>query len=849
MTAPVLSPAEVVALVEEAARPIPLLWPLGTAVAANPLWDLRDAPFPLAVARARQVLGIGGLPEAGLLSDAFRAGRITAADLAGALAEMERRPGAGPAPLRGTEPEPDAVTLLEDYDRATGGSTAGVVDREVAKYCAAFLAGLLPAGTGAEVGFFASWRLAIGDDPAARRLHLCLLAAPGDGPEEAIARTLAGMELDEVGALRELSGQLARLPGWASHAKWRSRWAAPDHRGPALHLADYLAVRLCYDLAALSAAGPRPGRRTGRTAGPPARTAEPSVPDPGLVGGPVGERLAGLTDGQAGWVWLSAYEGHYRDRLLATLDRPAESVRPLPALRAQVVCCIDARSEGLRRHLEAIGGYETFGFAGFFGVPARLWPWTDADPLDLCPVLLRPTVELGERPADAVAGEHGLAALRQFSAADRAVATVRKKAVAPYLVAEAGGLGLGPLAVLRTSAPTKFARLRRVITDRLTPSPPVEPVLDGPGAPSDAEQALYAETALRTMGLTEGFAPVVVLCGHGSSTENNPYASALDCGACGAAPGGRSALLAAAILNRPAVRSLLAGRGITIGDHTVFVAAEHDTATDTVTVHAGERLDPAGRAELARIEADLARAGTALATERAAELPGAPGERSRHRRHPADHVAVRSTDWAQVQPEWGLARCAAFIVGPRRLTAGVDLERRAFLHSYEPDSDPEGTALETILTGPMVVAQWISAAYYHSTVDPDILGAGDKVAHNVVAGMGVYQGAGGDLKLGLPRQAVFDRDRAHHEPMRLLVVVAAPRTRIDEVIARNPVLGELIDGEWVHLAARDTGRFWRRGMGGDWQAWPGRAGSRTGSVPPDQATSASNDRAEVRQHG
>ncbi|MFX7825309.1 putative inorganic carbon transporter subunit DabA, partial [Acinetobacter baumannii] len=47
------------------------------------------------------------------------------------------------------------------------------------------------------------------------------------------------------------------------------------------------------------------------------------------------------------------------------------------------------------------------------------------------------------------------------------------------------------------------------------------------------ERVLYAETALRMMGLVEGFARVVLLCGHGASVVNNPYASSLQCGACG----------------------------------------------------------------------------------------------------------------------------------------------------------------------------------------------------------------------------------------------------------------------------------------------------------------------------
>ena len=95
--------------------------------------------------------------------------------------------------------------------------------------------------------------------------------------------------------------------------------------------------------------------------------------------------------------------------------------------------------------------------------------------------------------------------------------------------------------------------------------------------------------------------------------------------------------------------------------------------------------------------------------------------------------------------------------------------------------------------------------------------------HNIVAGVGVTEGAGGDLKVGLPLQSLFVEGRAFHEPLRLLTVVEAPITRIDGVIARNPVLRELFGGEWVHLAARDarSAPWMLRGVDGSWVPWAG----------------------------
>jgi hypothetical protein len=54
--------------------------------------------------------------------------------------------------------------------------------------------------------------------------------------------------------------------------------------------------------------------------------------------------------------------------------------------------------------------------------------------------------------------------------------------------------------------------------------------------------------------------------------------------------------------------------------------------------------------------------------------------------------------------------------------------------------------------------------------------------------------------------------------MRLLVIVEAPRDRIDEVVARNQVLKDLFDGRWVHLVGHDgPGHAWFiRHPGGEW---------------------------------
>ncbi|WP_270937509.1 putative inorganic carbon transporter subunit DabA, partial [Falsiroseomonas oryzae] len=366
-----------------------------------------------------------------------------------------------------------------------------------------------------------------------------------------------------------------------------------------------------------------------------------------------------------------------------------------------------------------------------------------------------------------------------------------------------------------------FGRVANRLAGRIAPVAATTPRValacdDGATAPtgmSPAEQVATAEGALRIMGLTTGFAPVVVLCGHGGQAVNNPFAAGLDCGACGGNRGGPNARIMAEILNDAEVRRGLAARGIAIPTETVFLAAEHNTTTDEVTIWNAGQAASQGTI-LARLQADLATARAAATEERLARLPGDAA---------ADPVAAaerRAADWAQVRPEWALARNAAFIVADRGFTKRLDLEGRCFLHSYDWRADADGAALEVILTAPMVVAEWINTQYYFSTVDNAVFGAGSKVTHNVVGGFGVMQGNASDLMTGLPAQSVESADGLpYHEPLRLMTVVRAPRARVEALITKHRILQTLFGNGWVALLVADpeTGQFLRRNRDGSWR--------------------------------
>ena len=160
----------------------------------------------------------------------------------------------------------------------------------------------------------------------------------------------------------------------------------------------------------------------------------------------------------------------------------------------------------------------------------------------------------------------------------------------------------------------------------------------------------------------------------------------------------------------------------------------------------------------------------------------------------------RARDWAETRPEWGLADNAAFIVAPRARTRGLDLAARIFLHDYVWTDDRDGKVLELIMTAPMIVTHWINLQYYASTVDPDHFGSGNKVLHNVACGrIGVFEGNTGDLRVGLSRQSLHDGERWRHTPIRLSVIIDAPRDRIDLIIARHPTVRQLVENRWLYV--------------------------------------------------
>ena len=260
-------------------------------------------------------------------------------------------------------------------------------------------------------------------------------------------------------------------------------------------------------------------------------------------------------------------------------------------------------------------------------------------------------------------------------------------------------------------------------------------------------------------------------------------------------------------MNQPHVRNSLAERGIEVPADTHFLAGLHNTTTDQIDFFDLDLLPETHRVDLDILTSHTKIAGGLTRSER---LPLLPGE-------DAESLLLRSKDWSEVRPEWGLSGNAAFIVGRRELTRSFDLQGRAFLHSYDPRRDEEGKVLEQIMTAPMVVANWINMQYYASTVDQDHFGSGEKTVHNVVGKFGILSGNGGDLQTGLPWQSLHDGSTYQHDPLRLLVVIEAPLKSIDRIIASHGNVRDLIVNGWIQLVAVEDGLFHRYSAKDSWE--------------------------------
>ncbi len=811
---------QVEAACERACRAIAPAWPLDRAIAVNPHWSRIGLPLREVAARMAVLGGGRVFPSRALQRQAWAAGRIRPAELAQALqrvpaaaarglsvadcvAALDREPAIAQLPL--------LIDVLDnDPQRHTRLSWREAITHQVSQTCAAYFdtqqADWQPdAQPERRQDLYGFWRDTLQHDHGIGLLmglpHLgrALNALPATR-QDAERWVLQRLDLPPAVWADYLEAVLLTVNGWASWCAYRGWQAGQEGREDAT-LRDLLAIRLawgallleCKDDQAASQAFAALQQAWQGAAQCLAQAAQALLVDE---------------------VWQVAlelgYQAELARKLVTGLTQEASS-----APEVQAAFCIDVRSEPLRRALEAVWpGVQTLGFAGFFGLPIAYTPMgTDARRPQL-PGLLAPALEVSERVVlpEKTAGAPSLDSLAQARQQRLGLAAQWQQASrwpgAAFSFVESVGLGyLGALGRwLRPGVQARAHDDQAGLPRRYRPV--CRPQLLGLDS---AGKVALAARVLRAMGLTRNLAPLVVLVGHGSQSANNAHAAALDCGACCGQTGEVNARSLAMLLNEAEVRQGLGEQGIQVPEATRFMAALHNTTTDEIEAFDLDLLTPETQARWQRLAQSFAFAGDQVRRERAPTL----GMESR-----APHAQLlqafrrRANDGAQTRPEWGLAGNAALVVAPRHRSRGAVLDGRSFLHDYDASQDSDGSVLELLMTAPMLVTHWINWQYHASTCDPERLGSGNKTLHNVVGGtIGVFEGNGGDLRIGLSRQSLHDGTRWVHEPLRLTVVIDASAEAIETVIRKHAVVQQLLDNGWLHLWRFEATGLQRREAG------------------------------------
>ena len=788
-----------------AAARIAPTWPLDEFIAVNPYWGWVDRPINEAAAALGTLAGTPLTMPRAWFREQWAAGHLQPAHLEAAIAaeglagnsdgqaqnSSEDQVAALMAALEGRSAPLLRLPLVTDLrDRIApprpGLSWTELVTHQISQHCAAFF-DHHQAGWAMDTsdGLWASWRQQLAADHGlpwrqGRSTLSARLAGMPLAPAALIEAALDRMAMHDEARKAYLSAVLMSMNGWGAwcaYERWQARLrGAEDDR-----IEQLLAIRLAWEWLLFEDAPPGTLPEGWADQWRHAEDAAAAL------------QQAQRTD----WLLQSAVEIAYQQTLIRALGKTVPAAAPTPPA-VQAVFCIDVRSEVFRRALESVDpALQTRGFAGFFGLFISYSPLGSA--------LTRPQLPGLLAPAQCVTEDAGGDGLGQVLARQRRNALQWRQRWAEFRTAPAStfsfvesmGLLYGAK-LLSDSLPSTDTPARWEDTGLpLRAAARLRPCL--PLAASDpAAAAAMARGILGAIGLTSGFAPLVLLTGHGSQSANNPHAAGLDCGACGGQTGEVNARVLADMLNQPAVREQLRGQGIDIPRGTHFLPALHNTTTDQVLLFDTDVVPTALKGQVEQLRAWLQAAGEHARSERAASL--GLGALAGQNAALKQAILERANNWAQVRPEWGLANNAAFIVAPRARSRSINLAGRSFLHDYDYRLDPDLGVLTLIMTAPMVVTHWINMQYHASTVDNRRYGSGNKVLHNVVGGhLGVFEGNGGDLRIGLPMQSLHDGHTLRHTPLRLSVFIEAPRAAIDAVLAGHDIVRHLAVNGWLHL--------------------------------------------------
>lgn len=781
-------------------------WPLDRAIAVNPHWERVGMPVRTVAARMAVFSKIQVFAPRDYLLNAWETGHIQPSDLACAYHEVSAGVEAPPSleevqeavkNPRHIQTLPLLIDLLDnDPERHTRLSWRDAITYQVSQTCAAYFdehqADWQP---DRDHGLYAFWRDTLTHDQSIGflmglpALKHAVEALPQTA-QEAERWVIHKLGLDPSVWVDYLEAVLLTINGWASWCAYL-RWQARLEGGQSHYLRELLAIRLAWGVLLLECKDDQITRTAFSQLQQSWAQAKQRLSE--------AEQTLVVDE-----VWQRALECAYQRDLAQqlTLTHKTDQTQPIDV---QAAFCIDVRSERIRRALENhYPGIQTLGFAGFFGLPIAYTPLATQARRPQLPGLLSPAAEVTDRiqPTTNSATksneqlEQAVAQKRLLSLdLSRQWASTSKWPTSSFSFVEA--FGIGYLSKLKHWI-TPSAKKPRPQDDFKGISKRYRPICRPQLSNLDLHAKVeLARSTLQGMGLTQQLAPLVLLVGHGSQTTNNAHAASLDCGACCGQTGEVNARALAHLLNEPQVQAKLIESGIQIPEGTAFLAVLHNTTTDELEPFDLDLLPPQAQQHWASLQAPFAKALDQVRRERA---PSLGYDESQSELTLIEQLRIRANDGAQTRPEWGLIGNASFLIAPRGRTAGLNLQGRSFLHDYDHTLDPEFKTLELLMRAPMLVTHWINWQYLSSTCDPKRLGSGNKVLQNVVGGhIGVFEGNGGDLRIGLSKQSLHDGKQWVHDPVRLTVVVDAPGQAIENILAKHAVVRHLVDHGWLHL--------------------------------------------------
>ncbi|HEY8400076.1 MAG TPA: putative inorganic carbon transporter subunit DabA, partial [Cytophagaceae bacterium] len=493
-------------------------------------------------------------------------------------------------------------------------------------------------------------------------------------------------------------------------------------------------------------------------------------------------------------LWQEIYEWNYYDEVLAGLRTKSKSSekgtnKPKNPKSFQALLCIDDRETSLRDYLEQLDpDCETYATPGFFGVEFYFRPHngkfnTKQCPNNVTPAYLIKEVNIknkkGQRDAHFTKHSHGLiggwliSQTLGFWSALKLFISIFHPSITPAASYSFNHMDKDSELTIENKHPQDKENGLQI------------------GFTVD-EMAQRVAAVLTSIGLVKDFAPIVYVIGHGSSSVNNPYYAAYDCGACSGRPGSVNARVFAFMANHPKVREELTHIGIIIPEETQFIGTLHDTCRDEIMYYDEQQLSLINQEVHEKNQKIFNTALAKNAKERSRRFDSINTKHSL--KTIKEKIAKRSVSLFEPRPELNHATNALCIIGRRQLTQKLFLDRRAFMNSYDYNIDPDGKSLFNILKAAAPVCGGINLEYYFSRVDNLKLGAGTKLPHNVMGLLGVANGTDGDLRAGLPTQMI-----EIHDPIRLLIIVE----HLPEVVLKTIQIAEStyewFINEWAHL--------------------------------------------------